>query len=157
IIRKVDDARQEIISSVAGLLNTFMLLTLLKYQSAHPELAFWFLLAFGAIELTLGQLPVTRRRRPAFVILTTLGATFIVAAAVFKFSGPALPVILLAEAEIFFLVGVFTREIVFRRLGLLAGLLVAGKLIWVAGSFILDPNLSFPTGADARASALVFG
>ena len=157
IIRKVDDARHEAISSVAALLNTFLLLGLLKYQAAHPELAFWFLLALGAVELTLGQLPITRRRRTAFIILTTLGATFLTAALPFKFSGATLPVILLAEAEIFFLAGVFTREIVFRRLGMLAGLLVAGKMDWTAIGQIADSHFNGLGRTDAGKAAVVYG
>ena len=157
IIRKVDDARQEAISSVAALLNTFLLLGLLKYQAAHPELAFWCLIALGSMELTLGQLPLCRRRRAPFVILTTLGATFLVAALPFRFSGATLPVILLAEAEAFFLAGVFTREIVFRRLGMLAGLLVAFKLNWLAVTQIADSHFNGLSGTDARNAAVVYG
>ena len=157
IIRKVDNRSQEATSSVAALLNTFFLLGLLKYQAVHPELAFWSLLALGAVELTLGQLPITRRRRAAFVILTTLGATFLVAAVPFKFSGATLPVILLAEAETFFLAGVFTREIVFRRLGMLAGLLVAFKMAWLALAQIVTPNFNGLAGAEIVKAMVVYG
>ena len=157
IVRKVDGKAQEAVSSVAALLNTFMLLSLLKYQAAHPELAFRCLLALGAVELILGQLPITRRRRTAFIILTTLGATFLAVALPFKFSGAPLSVLLLAEAEAFFLAGVFTREIVFRRLGMLTGLLVAIKLELLAFSQIGTPGFSGLTGANASKAAVVYG
>lgn len=157
IVRKVADPRQEAISSFGALLNTILLLSLLKYQAAHPELTFWCLLGLGAVELTLGQLPVTRRRRAAFVILTTLGAVFLCAAPVFRFSGATLPVLLLAEAEIFFLAGVFTREIVFRRLGMLAGLLVAFRLEWLALTQISNTEFNGLAGSDVLHAALVYG
>ena len=66
----------------------------------------------GAAELVLGQLPITRRRRLAFIVLTTLGATLLVAAFPFKFSGSNLSVLWLLEAEAFFLVGVFAPEVI---------------------------------------------
>jgi hypothetical protein len=157
IIRKVDDTRQEAVSTVAGLLNTFLLLGLLKYQAMDPKQTFWFLLALGAVELTLGQLPVTKRRRAAFVILTTLGACFLVAAPLEKFSGPTLPVILLAETEAFFLAGVFTREIVFRRLGMLAGLLVALDMDWLALRHLTHSQFHGLVGTDALKATVVYG
>src|SRR5207245_7721452 len=63
VLRQPDDDRKERVSSVAALLNTVLLLALFKYQSAHPEWAFWALLAIGGVETVLSQLPVTRRRR----------------------------------------------------------------------------------------------
>ena len=57
---------------------------ILKYQSVHPEWAFWALLALGSIEFALGQLPITRIRRTAFVMLSTIGATLVAAAFPFR-------------------------------------------------------------------------
>ena len=119
---------EERVSTVAALLNTFLLLGVMKYQSVHPEWAFRFLLLLGAIEFVLGQLPIARRRRAAFVVLSVLGATLMVAAIPFKYSGETLPILWLAEAEALFLAGVFLDEIVFCRLGLLASMLVAFQL-----------------------------
>jgi len=118
---------EENVSTVAALLNTFLLLGLMKYQSVHPEWAFRFLLALGAVEFVLGQLPLARRRA-AFVVLSVVGATLMVAAIPFKYSGETLPILWLAEAEALFLAGVFLDEIVFCRLGLLASMLVAFQL-----------------------------
>ncbi len=136
--RRPASAAQENVSTVAALLNTFLLLGVMKYQSVHPEWAFRFLLLLGAVEFTLGQLPWARRRRAAFVILSTVGATLLVAALPFRYSGATLPVLWLAEAEALFLAGVFTREIVFRRLGLLAALLVAFQMDRLALREIYD-------------------
>ena len=131
---------EEKVSTVAALLNTFLLLGVMKYQSVHPEWAFRFLLLLGAVEFVLGQLPIARRRRASFVVLTVLGATLMVAAIPFKYSGETLPILWLAEAEALFLAGVFLDEIVFCRLGLLASMLVAFQLNIFALRQIDDPE-----------------
>jgi uncharacterized membrane protein len=110
----------ESISSFAALLNGGLLLALMRYQSVRPELAFWFLLGLGFAELLIGQLPITRRRRSAFVVLTVLGSALIVAAIPFRYSGMSLTVLWIAEAQALLLVGIGTDEPVFRRLGLLS-------------------------------------
>jgi uncharacterized membrane protein len=53
--RSPTEPKQENISAAAALLNAASLLGLLKYQSVHPEWAFWALLAMGGVELALGQ------------------------------------------------------------------------------------------------------
>jgi hypothetical protein len=129
--RSPADAKQENISAAAALLNAGSLLGLLKYQSVHPEWAFWALLAMGGVEVALGQLPVTRRRRTAVIMLSTLGAVLLITAFPFRYSGARLSVLWLAEAEALFLVGVWVGEIVFRRIGMLALAAVAGQMISV--------------------------
>jgi uncharacterized membrane protein len=131
LLRQPQDERQEHISTLAALLNTLLLLLLFKYQSAHPEWAFWALLTIGAIETVLAQLPVTRRRRSAVIVLSTLGVVLLVAAFPFRYSGMRLSVFWLLEAEALLLIGVWTREIVFRRLGAVAALVAAGHMISV--------------------------
>ena len=129
VFRSPSDQRQERVSSVAALLNTTLLLALFKYQSTHPEWAFWALLAIGAIETLLGQLPVMRRRRSAVIVLSTLGVVLLIAAFPFRYSGARLTVLWLLEAEALLLIGVWTREVIFRRFGGVAALLVAGQMI----------------------------
>ncbi|HEV2234618.1 MAG TPA: DUF2339 domain-containing protein [Terriglobia bacterium] len=138
IFRRIELPLEENISTVAALLNTFLFHYVINYQSARPELAFWFLLGVGSVEMVLGQLPVTRRRRTAFLILTTIGATLLVAAFGVRYSGERLSVLWLMEAEALFLAGVFTREIHFRRLGMLAQLLVAGQIVFVDSRHLFD-------------------
>ena len=120
IIRSTNGETQESVSTVAALLNGGMLLGVMRYQSVRPELAFWFLLGLGFAELLLGQLPVTRRRRAAFVVLTVIGSALIVAAIPFRYSGVSLAVLWIAEAQALLMAGIGTDEPVFRRLGLLA-------------------------------------
>ncbi len=90
IYRRVDDDNQERLSTAAALANGFCLLALLKYQSVHPEWAFWALLLLGAVELSLAAL-AARRRRAAFIVLATLGSVLLVAAIPFRYSGSNLP------------------------------------------------------------------
>ncbi|MGH9522036.1 MAG: DUF2339 domain-containing protein, partial [Terriglobales bacterium] len=120
IVRSTEGDEQESISTVAALLNGGLLLAVMRYQSVRPELAFWFLLGLGFAELLLGQLPVTRRRRAAFVVLTVIGSALIVAAIPFRYSGVSLAVLWIAEAQALLMAGMGTDEPVFRRLGLLA-------------------------------------
>ena len=123
------EAYQERISTAAALLNTSLLLALLKYQSVHPEWAFWALLAVGAMEAAFAQAAPTRRRRNAVIVLSTMGVVLLIAAFPFRYSGTRLSVLWLAEAEAILLIGVWTKEIVYRRLGIIASVLVAGQMI----------------------------
>jgi Predicted membrane protein (DUF2339) len=125
--RAPKNTRQESVSTVAAFLNTGSLLALLKYQSVHPEWAFWALLVIGAVETALGQLPIPRRRRTAVVVFSTVGSVLLISAFPFRYSGTKLSMLWLIEA--LFLVGVRAREVVFRRVGILATLVVAGQMI----------------------------
>jgi hypothetical protein len=145
ILRQTQDRRQEMISTASALLNTLLLLLLFKYQSTHPEWAFWALLAIGAVETGLGQLPITKRRRTAAIVLTTIGVVLLIAAFPFRYSGTRLSVFWLFEAEALLLIGVWTREIIFRRLGVLASLLAAGQLITYDAAQIMGRRMD---GAD---------
>ena len=126
------DGREERISTGAALLNSVGLLAVLKYQSVHPEWAFWALLALGAVELGLGLLPVTRRRRAAFLILATIGVALLLAAIPFRFTGGALDALWIFEAEALLAAGVAVREVLYRRLGMLAAVLVAIDVLYSA-------------------------
>ena len=131
VFRAPRDERQEHISTAAALSNSVFLLALFKYQSTHPEWAFWALLAIGALETLFGQLPVTRRRRNAVIVLSTIGVVLLVAAFPFRYSGMRLSVLWLFEAEALLLIGTWTKEIIFRRMGMAASVLVAGQMIAV--------------------------
>ena len=147
VFRSPTNKQQERISTAAALLNTSLLLALFKYQSTHPEWAFWALLAIGAIELAFGQLPAARRRRTAAIVLCTLGVVLLIAAFPFRYSGTRLSVLWLAEAEALLLIGVWTKEIVFRRLGLVASVLVAGQMIAYDAAAVFGRRMD---GADLR-------
>jgi hypothetical protein len=123
--RKVSNHEEESVSTIAGLLNPILFLAVMKYQSFHPEWAFYALLGLGAAEFGLGQLPMSRRRVAPFRVLSSLGATLMVAAVPFKYSGNSLEMLWLAGGEAFLLAGVLTRERLFRGFGLIVSFLVA--------------------------------
>jgi hypothetical protein len=130
LVRKVSGKNQEAVSTVAGLLNPLLFLAVMKYQSYHSRIwAFYALLAIGAVEFTLGQLPVARRRRVPFQILSSLGATLMLIAVPFKYSGShSLELLWMAGAEAFLLAGIFARERLFRQFAGIISLLVAAYL-----------------------------
>lgn len=124
VVRRISTPKQECISTVAALLNTLLLLMTMKFQSARPELAFYALLILGAAEFLIGQLPITRRRRAAFVLLTILGAALMTAAVPFRYAGQNVAIIWLVGAEMFLAAGILLKEPLFRRLALIGGVLV---------------------------------
>jgi hypothetical protein len=156
VFRNPSEEARERISSFAALLNTALLLALFKYQSTHPEWTFWALLVIGAVETALGQFPSVRKRRSAVIVLSTLGIVLLLAAVPFRFSGSRLSLLWLLEAEALLLIGVWTREVVFRRLGFFATALVTGNLIATDAAVIAGRRMD---GADVRAGypvALLF-
>jgi hypothetical protein len=122
--RKITSHEEEAVSTIAGLLNPLLFLAVMKYQSFHPEWAFYALLILGAVEFLLGQLPVSRRRVAPFRVLSSLGAAFMIAAIPFKYSGDSLEILWLVGAEAFLLAGVFVRERLFRGFGLIISTLI---------------------------------
>ena len=156
VFRQPRRENQEHVSTAAALLNTALVLALFKYQSTHPEWAFWALLTLGAIETALGQLPVTRRRRTAVIVLSTLGVVLLLTAFPFRFSGTNLSILWLADAEALLLIGVWTKEVIFRRLGVAASVLAAAQMLSFDAARILGRRMD---DADLRpdfALAIVF-
>jgi hypothetical protein len=129
VARRIQRESQETISAVAAILNTSLLLLLFKYQSVHPEWAFYALLILGVAELTIAQVPVVRHRRAAFIILSSIGIVLLIAAIPFKYSGLDMAIVWLAEAQILLIAGVVVREPLFRSFGFLVALLTAGNML----------------------------
>ena len=129
VLRKIRSSSDENTSTGAALLNTLLLLVTMKFQSVRPELAFYALLIIGAVEFAVGQLPITKRRRQAFIVLSVLGAALMTTAIPFRYSGNNVAILWLIGGEVLLIAGVAVGEVVFRRLGLLAGLLVGGHLV----------------------------
>jgi len=124
VVRKTKSPLDEHVSTAAAMVNTLLLLGAMKFQSVRPELAFIALLIIGAMEFGLGQLPITKRRREAFVVLSVLGTALMIAAVPFRYSGNNVAILWLIGAEAFLAAGVVVGEVVFRRLGLFTGVLV---------------------------------
>src|SRR6266446_926690 len=131
VFRTIKTDFEEHVSTLSALLNTLLLLGIMKFQSVQPELAYLALLVVGAFEFSFAQLPVTRRRRRAFVVLTIMGAVLMLAAAPFHYSGNNVAILWLVGAEVLLAAGIIFKEVVFRRLGLLTGLLVGLHIIGI--------------------------
>jgi len=145
IVRTIRSPRDETISSLAALLNTMSLLAVMKFQSTRPELAFYALLGLGAVEFFCGQLQHCRRRRSAFKLLTVVGTMLMFASVPFKFSGNSIALFWMIAAELLLIAGIIQAEVVFRRLGLIAGTLTGLLLTYEARSIIeLRQNSELP-------------
>jgi hypothetical protein len=142
IARTINTDFEEHVSTLAALLNVLLLLGVMKFQSVQPELAYLALLVVGAFEFFLAQLPITKRRRQAFVVLSVVGATLMLAAVPFQYSGNNVAILWLVGAEAFLVAGIIAKEVVFRRLGLLTGLLVGLHLVGVDFRQLLNQRLA---------------
>lgn len=127
VLRTPQDKREENLSSVSAILNSAGVLGLLKFQSAHPEWAFWALVVLGAVEMALAWWAKSRRRQ-AFVVLSTIAVVLLVSSVPFRFHGVSWPVLWLVQAQILAIAGLRLGEPVFRRLGLLVGVITGGVL-----------------------------
>jgi hypothetical protein len=127
VFRTPLDQKEETISSLSAVLNSTGVLGLLKFQSAHPEWAAGALAVLGVAEMLLA-FRVRSRRRQAFVVLSTIASVLLVAAVPFRFHGVSWPVLWLVEAQVLALSGLRLGEPVFRRLGLLAGVITGAVL-----------------------------
>jgi len=143
VLRVPRDQNEEHISSLSAVFNSIGVLGLLKYQSAHPEWAFWALAGLGALEMGLA-FRLRSRRRQAFVVLSTIATVLLVSAVPFRFHGVSWPMLWLVQAQILAVCGLRLGEPVFRRLGLLAGVLTGGVLALHDLLPLLYFRLNFP-------------
>jgi hypothetical protein len=129
IKRSIKSDFEEHVSTAAAVLNMMLLLGCLKFQSVDPTLAYIALFAVGAVEFVCAQLPATKRRREAFIVLTVAGAALMLAAVPSHYTDNHVAILWLVGTEVFLIAGSIVKEVVFRRLGLLTGLLVGIRLI----------------------------
>jgi hypothetical protein len=127
VLRTPLDKREENLSSVSAILNSGGVLGLLKFQSAHPAWAFWALVTLGIFEMGLAYW-AKEKRRQAFVVLSTISIVLLVSSVPFRFHGVSWPVLWLVQAQILAIAGLRLGEPVFRRLGLLTGVITGGVL-----------------------------
>lgn len=146
LARKPQTDREEHVSTTAAILNSLLLLATIKFQSVYPELAYITLLVLGAIELAFGQL--VKRRREAFVVLSVMGSALLLAAAPSHYAGPhnQVAILWLVGMEVCLATGVMVKEVVFRRVGLATGVLMAA---WLAHSD-LRPLLAIRMTRETR-------
>jgi hypothetical protein len=136
VFRRIAAPRDEKISTLAALLNTTLLGVVMRFQSTHPELTFYALLGMGLVEFAFGQLPVTRRRRAAFVLLTLVGTLLVFAAVPFRFTGNDIALFWMIAAEALLIAGIVQSEVLFRRLGLVAGGVTGVLIAWEARGIV---------------------
>jgi hypothetical protein len=155
VVRHTKTDHEEHVSTAAALLNTILLLGAMKFQSVQPRLAYLALLGIGALEFAIAQLPITRRRRLAFVLLSVMGAALMIAAPPFHFSSNNVAILWLLGAELFLFAGILVKEVVFRRIGLLTGVLVGLHLALVD----FEPVMKFRVKSDDAlvSAAVLFG
>jgi len=132
VVRRIRAPRDEQLSTIAALLNTTLLLAVMRLQATRPELAFYALLILGAAEFFFGQLPATRRRRPAFIVLTILGSLLTLASVPFRFSGNNIALVWMIAAEALLVAGIVQAEVVFRRIALVTGIGTGALVLWKA-------------------------
>jgi Predicted membrane protein (DUF2339) len=148
ILRGVKTDFEEHVSTVSALLNTLLLLGVMKFQSVDPHLAYIALLLIGALEFIFAQLPITRRRRRAFIILSLMGAALMIVSVPSHFSGNPIAYLWLVGAEVFLFAGIIFEEVVFLRVGLFTGLLVGIDLF----GFNFRPLVTFRVKSEALVS-----
>lgn len=128
-MRSIKSDFEEHVSTAAAVLNMMLLLGCLKFQSVDPTLAYIALFSVGAVEFLCAQFPAVKRRREAFIVLTVAGAALMLAAVPSHYTDNHIAVLWLVGTEVFLIAGSMVKEVVFRRLGLLTGLLVGVRLI----------------------------
>jgi len=142
--RGISSERQERVSTSAAVLNTLLLLGVMRFQSVQPQLAWVALLVIGAVEFACALLPMIKKRRQAFVVLSVMGVALMLAAAPAHYSnGREVVILWLVGAEVFLIAGITAKEVVFRRIGLCTGLLVGLRLA----------GIDFPRMTTERASS----
>ena len=127
VLRTPLDKHEENLSSVSAIFNSAGVLGLLKVQSTHPEWAFWALVVLGAFEMALAWWAKSKRRQ-AFVVLSTIAVVLLVSSVPFRFHGVSWPVLWLIQAQVLAIAGLRLGEPIFRRLGLLVGVVTGGVL-----------------------------
>ncbi len=155
IFRVPDNERDRVCSHLNLLLNSAGLLTLLKYQSAHPEWAFGGLLALGTAELALAFV-ARRRHRNAFIALSCVGSLLLLASVPFHFTGSSWSLMWLLESELLFVAGLALRETVFRRLGVLSAFASTAHLLVTGALPVLELRQLAPDLNRHAALALAF-
>jgi hypothetical protein len=137
VLRVPKTRRQELVSSFSAILNSVGLMSLLKYQSSHPEWAFYGLLTLGVAEFVFAFV-AQRRWRGAFVVLSSIASILLLAAVPFRFSGSHWTLLWLLEAEVLFIAGLRMKEVVFRRLGVIAGFVTTAQLLVTGIAPLID-------------------
>jgi hypothetical protein len=112
------DETEERLTSITAVLTTGLFLGLMRLQAVDPSWTFRCLLATGLVEMSLAFLPWLKARQLARRTLSTLGASLVIAAVPFRFSGGSLDLVWLVQAEALIVAGALGRDRVLRGIGL---------------------------------------
>jgi hypothetical protein len=159
VLRRIRNQQDETVSTLAAILSPTLLLGVAYFQSLHQkEVAFWALLALGAVEFTLAQLPRVKARRTAFVTLSTLGACLMIGGVPMRFSGSPRTILWLIGTEAFLLAGIAAKEQLFRRFGMALGAIVAVAAVAESGfpliNALLNGNRALNNASGATFAAI---
>jgi uncharacterized membrane protein len=116
-LREDKEAWSRRILTGAFLLNLLGYLAVMRYQSLFPEWRFRFLLTVGVIYVLLAFYSRSIGRRLAFLLTSTVGASLLLIAIPYKYSGSKLELIWVVEAQAFLLTGWRIADKHLRRLG----------------------------------------
>jgi uncharacterized membrane protein len=162
VLRRCESKRQEALATASALANTFALLGLFKYQSLHPEWACWALLVLGAAELAIAFV-ARPRRRMAYLVLSTLGVTLLFAALPFRLSAMNVSLLWAVGVEALLLVGMASRERLFRLLSFAAAIATTVQMLAVDTARVIGvrsddamPGRILPLGFALIAVAALF-
>ena len=90
--------------------------------------------------------------------MSTIGSMLLIAALPFRYSGERLAVLWLVEAEALLLIGTWTKEVVFRRFGMLASVVASVQMIGVNAAEVCGRRMDGENRAtyiSTRMSALL--
>jgi uncharacterized membrane protein len=129
-LREGKEQRDQWLLTASFLLNAAGYLVLLHYQSFHPEWRFWFLLVAGAVYFGVAAWSRSAGRRWGFVLASTLGATLIIGAIPYRYSGGRLEILWLVEVEALLVAGWRLVEKHLRRLGWIGAAVLAFYVVF---------------------------
>jgi len=162
VLRVPRTPQQETFASFAAILNSAGLMSLLKFQSSHPEWAFAALLTLGVAEFVFAFV-ARPRSRTAFVVLSTIASLLLLAAIPFRFGSATWSLLWLLEAELLFVTGLRLPEKIFRRLGILAGFATLAQLLLIGVTPVFlyrqaqaDPSRHLPLTVALLTTAILF-
>jgi uncharacterized membrane protein len=125
-LREERNTRESRLLTASFLLNAAGYLSVLHYQSFHPEWRFWFLLISGAVYLGVSWLSRRLNRRLGFILASTLGAALMIAAVPYRYSGGRLETLWLVETEALLIVGWRLLDSHLRKLAWAGAAILAG-------------------------------
>ena len=128
-LRSEEGSSQKQMLTASFLVNACGYLAVLHSQAFHPEWRFWFLLVAGALYFAVSAYSRSIGRRLGFILASTLGATLMLAAVPYRYSGRGLEIFWLVDAEALLIVGWRAADAHLRKLGWAAMGVLSGYVL----------------------------